>query len=174
MTASAETVLIVGAGNELLSDEGLGTHVVRSLMAWASLPAHVEVIEAGTALLDLVPEMARHSRVVLIDAIRAGGQPGTLYRIEIVAGSVLRTETSLPISLHQWGILETLRTAEVLGLMPRQLTLLGAEPEALEPGLELSARLTRAAEEIVAILLEEMRCGICGRFDAGSSTAVIR
>jgi hydrogenase maturation protease len=165
MTASAETVLIVGTGNELLSDEGLGIHVVRSLVARVSLPAHIEVIEAGTALIDLVPEMAPHSRVILIDAIRAGGEPGTLYRIEIVAGSVLRTETSLPVSLHQWDILETLRAAALLGLMPRQLTLLGAEPEAMEPGLELSPRLTRAAEEIVAILLREVRCGTWGGVD---------
>jgi hydrogenase maturation protease len=159
MTASAETVLIVGTGNELLGDEGLGIHVVRSLVARTSLPAHVEVIEAGTALLDLLPEMARCSRVILIDAIRAGGEPGTLYRLEIVAGSVLQTDTSLPVSLHQWGILETLRSAEMLDLMPQQLTLLGAEPESVELGLELSPRLTKAAEKIVAILLQEARLG---------------
>lgn len=168
MTVTAETVLIVGTGNELLGDEGLGIHVARSLVARCPLPADVEVIEAGTALLDLVPEMVRHSRVILIDAIRAGGEPATVYRIEIVADSVLQTETALPVSLHQWGILETLQAAKTLGLMPQQLTLLGAEPECIELSLELSPRLTKAAEKIVAILLQEVRPGIHGGKDEGS------
>jgi hydrogenase maturation protease len=155
MTDTAETVLIVGAGNELLGDEGLGIHVVRLLVAQASLPAHVEVLEAGTALLDLIPEMARHCRVILIDAIQMGGQPGTLYRFDVVADSVLQAETALPVSLHQWGIVETLRSAEMLGLMPNRVTVLGAEPEAVVPCLELSPRLTTAAGKIVAILLQE-------------------
>lgn len=159
MTVTAETALIVGVGNELLGDEGLGIHVVRSLAAESSLPAHAQVVEAGTALLDLIPEMARHSRVILIDAVQAGGEPGTLYRLDISAGSVLQRGPALPVSLHQWSILETLRTAEMLGLMPRQLTLLGAEPKVVEPGLELSPRLMSAADKIVAVLLREVRAG---------------
>jgi len=154
MTDTAETVLIVGTGNELLGDEGLGIHVVRSLRARACLPAHVELIEAGTALLDFIPQMARHGRVILVDAIRAGGEPGTLYRLEVVAGSVLQRETCLPISLHEWGIRETLWAAEMLGMMPERLTLLGAEPETVEPSLELSPRLAGAAEKIVGLLRE--------------------
>ena len=155
MTVAAETVLIAGVGNELLGDEGIGIHVVRSLAAGMSLPGHAEVVEAGTALLHLVPEMARHSRVFLIDAIRAGGEPGTVYRLDIPAGSLLHMESASPVSLHQWTILETLRTAEMLGLLPQRLTVIGAEPEVVEPRLELSPRLGKAAGRIVAMLLDE-------------------
>lgn len=150
------TVLVVGTGNELLSDEGFGVHVARRLQACGELPASVDVCEIGTALLDLLPEMARHSRVIILDAVRTGREPGTLYRLEIVADSVRQADITPPISLHEWGIMETLRAAEWLGLMPQQLTLLGAEPETLGPGLRLSPRLADAAARIVEIILAEL------------------
>jgi hydrogenase maturation protease len=154
MTGAPETVLILGVGNELLGDEGLGIHVARALIV-QSLPEHVQVIEAGTALLDLLPEMARHDRVILVDAVRAGREPGTIYRVEMVAGSIRQKEMPLQFSLHEWGILETLQAGETMGLMPKQLELLGAEPEKMELTMELSPRLERAAEQIVDLLVSE-------------------
>lgn len=156
MTAASEKVLIVGVGNELLGDEGLGVHVARSLLAAKdSLPAQVDVREAGTALLDLVAEMPRYSRVVIVDAVRAGQEAGTVYRVESVAEFARQFEANLPLSLHQWNLIETLQVAEKLGLLPRQLTLIGAEPESIGPSIELSPKLARAAEKIISILLAE-------------------
>lgn len=149
-------MLILGVGNELLGDEGLGVHVARSLLdGRCSLPADVKVLEAGTALLDFVPEMSRHARVFVVDVVRTGREPGTLYRWEVVADSVRRMETLPSTSLHEWGLLETLRAAEMLGLMPKNLTLLGAEPQTIEPSMELSPRLAQVVEKLVTILLEE-------------------
>jgi hydrogenase maturation protease len=159
MADPTKTVLVIGTGNELLGDEGLGVHVARALLARDGLPEHVEVLEAGTALLDLLPHMSRYPQVILVDAVRAGQEPGSLYRLEIVAGSALQPVSYPPVSLHEWGILETLHAAETLGLMPGQLTLLGAEPEIVEPSLELSPRLARAAAQIVALLLDEVTRG---------------
>lgn len=156
MTSASEKLLIVGVGNELLGDEGLGVHVARALLAAKdSLPAQVDVLEAGTALLDLVAEMPRYSRVVIVDAVRAGQEAGTVYRVESVAEFARQFEANLPISLHQWNLIETLQVAEKLGLLPRQLTLIGAEPESIGPSTELSPKLARAAEKISSILLAE-------------------
>lgn len=168
MSITPGTVLIIGAGNELLADEGLGVHVVRALLA-GEPPPHVTVLEAGTALLDLLPEMSRHSRVILVDAVSAGRDPGTLYRLEIVKDSICQTETLPPFSLHEWGIVETLQAAEKLGLMPHQLTLLGAEPATIQLGLELSPWLAKAAEQIVALISEEV--GYKGRSSTRKSPA---
>jgi hydrogenase maturation protease len=154
---SSGTMLIVGVGNELLGDEGLGVHVARSLLQRSPpLPPHVEVVDAGTALLDVLPEMARHSRVVIVDAIRTGKEPGTLYRAEVDSSFLGNTDSVLPLSLHQWDLLETLRVGQTLGLLPAQLTVLGAEPENISPGTRLSHRLAQAAENIVAGLLTEI------------------
>ncbi len=156
MSHEGEKVLIVGVGNELLGDEGLGVHVARSLLAAQASPPQVEVLEAGTSLLDVVQEMSRYSRVIIVDAVRAGQEPGTLYRAETLADLAGHLETILPISLHQWSLIETLRAAETLGLLPGQLTLVGAEPESIAPGTELSPRLARAAQRITSMLLKEL------------------
>jgi len=156
MSLPGEKVLIVGIGNELLGDEGLGVHVARSLLgAKASLPPQVEVLDAGTALLDLLPEMSRYSRVILVDAVRAGQEAGRIYRLESLADFAGQLDTNPRMSLHQWDLMETLRVAEMLGLLPKKLSLVGAEPESIAPGTELSPKLTQAAEKIVSILLDE-------------------
>lgn len=158
MSCEAGKVLVVGVGNELLGDEGLGMHVARSLLAErASLPSQVDVLPAGTSLLDFVQEMSRYSRVIIVDAVHNGQKPGTIYRVETLAELARQLETLPPISLHEWSLIETLRAAEELGLLPAQLTLIGAEPESIAPSAELTPMLARAAQQIVSMLLEELR-----------------
>jgi hydrogenase maturation protease len=146
-------VLVIGVGNELLGDEGLGVHVARSLRDRAAAARfRIEVLEAGTALFDLAPEIARHSHVVLVDAIRAGAPPGTVYRMEWRPGLAGTPAAGLPLSLHDWGFLETLRAIELLGMLPARLTIIGAEPARVEPGTELSEPAAMAKQRIVEMI----------------------
>ena len=157
MSHRAESVLIVGIGNELLCDEGLGVHVARALLAArGTLPAGVAVLEAGTSLLEIMAEMSHYAHVVIVDAIYAGGEAGTLYRAELSREASGQLETLPAISLHEWGLLDTLRAAKMLGLLPGRLTLIGAEPERIQPGLGLSPKLARAEDRIVTMLLDEL------------------
>ncbi len=157
MHRQPDTILIVGVGNELLRDEGLGVHVVRSLLAGkTALPPHVGVLEAGTSLLDVLPRMRLYLRVIIVDAVRAGKVAGSIHHVEVtdeLAGSL---RTGPPVSLHEWGVMETLRVAAMLGLLPERLFIVGAEPERIEPGTQLSPRLARAAKKIVSMLLSEI------------------
>jgi hydrogenase maturation protease len=157
MSGDLESVLVVGAGNELLGDEGLGVHVARRLLAARSLlPAHVAVLECGTCLFDVVPEMSRHSHVIIVDAIRGGREAGTVYRAEIPGDLNGQFPATPLLSLHQWGVMETLQAAKLLGLAPPRITVFGAEPEHVHPSLEPSPALARAEAEIFATLLSEL------------------
>jgi hydrogenase maturation protease len=150
-------VLVVGIGSEMLRDEGLGVHVARALAASReALPSSVEVVEAGLMLLPLAAEMARRERVVIVDAVRAGGEPGTVYRLELGAGLAAAFPVEPALSLHQWGLGDTLRAIERMGMLPRRLTVLGAEPALVEPGLELSPAAAEAARRLVALLVAEL------------------
>jgi len=150
--------MVVGVGNELLSDEGVGVHVARRLSAlMEKLPPWVEVIDAGTALFDVLGELPLHSHVILVDAMRGGGEPGSIYRLEKGAELADRGEPGTPTSLHQLGVVETLRAARTLGLEPRNLTVIGIEPETLEPSTGLSSKVAGAAERVVEMLLAELR-----------------
>lgn len=149
-------VLIVGVGNELLGDEGLGVHVARSLTRrrhW--LPASVEVVDAGVALLDLIGDFAGFSRVIIVDAMCAGGKAGTVYRLELDR-RLLAERGPTPVSLHQLGVDETLRVASLAGLLPGRITVVGAEPERIAPGIGLSPTLLRAKRRIMALLQAEL------------------
>ncbi len=157
MQRARNAILVVGVGNELLSDEGVGVHVARRLSAlMKKLPPWVEVIDAGTALFDVLGELPLHSHVILVDAMRGGGEPGSIYRLDKGAELADRGEPGTPTSLHQWGVVETLRAARTLGLESRNLTVIGIEPETLEPSTDLSPAVAGAAERVVAMLLAEL------------------
>lgn len=157
MNGIRQGVLVIGVGNELLGDEGLGVHVARALAAPpAGWPPEVKVLEAGTALLDFLPEMASYSWVILVDAVKTGRAPGTILRAELSRDLGGPLVWSHPLSLHEWGCMETLQAGRALGLLPARLTLLGAEPERIAPCLELSPKVAEAAQHIVAWLLEEL------------------
>lgn len=157
MTGRKQAVLVVGIGNVLLGDEGLGVHVARSLEAMqGSLPENLHVLEAGTALFDVLAEMARYPCVILVDAVRAGREPGTVYRADGLAEIASSGESRPAVSLHELDLSQTLRMAELLGYLPAQLSLLGAEPASMALGTQLSPPLAQAAEKIVALLLNEL------------------
>ncbi|MBI5087194.1 MAG: hydrogenase maturation protease [Acidobacteria bacterium] len=152
-----DKVLIVGVGNELLGDEGLGVHVARTLLTRTEpLPSHLEVLEAGTALLDLLPSISHYSRVILVDAVRAGRECGSVCSVDLSSALDGSPKFSLPASLHQWGLMDTLRTGRILGLLPGSISLIGAEPEIIAPGVGLSPKLAMAAERIISLLLADL------------------
>ncbi|HVP49603.1 MAG TPA: hydrogenase maturation protease [Candidatus Bathyarchaeia archaeon] len=157
---TAETVLVVGVGNDLLSDEGFGVHVARSLLSReAGPPSHVSVLEAGTALLDVLSDLTQYSHVVIVDVMSCGRDPGTLYCTEVTPELVRTPAPSPALSLHEWSLLETLHAAVTLGLFPKRLTLLGAEPDNLEPGTDLSPRLATARDKLVDMLRDGVLAG---------------
>lgn len=154
-SAANGKLLIVGVGNELLRDEGFGVHVARLLLR-SSLPEGVDVLDAGTALLDLLPELSRYAHVIIVDAIRMGSTPGTVFHCDNFDLRAAANDSDRPLSLHEWGLLDTLIASERIGVIPRQLTIIGAEPEIIDVGTQLSRTLETAAGRIVEFLLREV------------------
>ena len=145
--------MIVGVGNILLKDEGIGVHVVRALqeMSLASPDGDVEVIDGGTspAALDRA-EVA--DKLIIVDAARGGGEPGTIYRFR--PGDVSE-EPKLLTSLHDLGILDTLRIMESVGKLPQETIIIAVEPAEVDWGLELTPTLKEKLPDIVRRVVEE-------------------
>ena len=143
-------LLVMGVGNMLRGDDGFGVEVLAEVGARA-LPAEVELLDAGTSISDLMQELHGRRKVVVIDAVRGGEAPGTLYRFspEDVAAEEVPAD-----SLHQVGLLETLRLAELVDCRPEQVVIIGAQPgdTGLKVGLtpEVSAVVTKAADMVLA------------------------
>ena len=150
--APPEPVLILGVGNILLSDEGLGVRAVKELQKVA-LPAGVELLDGGTLSTDLLDYIAGREKVVIIDAMRGGCPPGSVYRLcpDDIVG-----QPEHCFSLHQIGLLDTLASGQLLGLLPEEVIIFGVEPAKLGPGLELSPEVTQAMPELVRLVRAEV------------------
>ena len=143
-------VLVLGLGNELLTDDGVGVHVVRRLQK-ESLPQDTEILEIGTAILHVQHLLEQAVHVVAIDAVRAGDKPGSVYCFDID-----QAQLNQPVTLHDLGIVG------VLKLIPESLrpkvTILGVEPETIDYGMELSplveASLPRVAQIARKIMMQ--------------------
>lgn len=149
--AKKKTV-VIGIGNLILRDEGLGVHVVRQL-EHRELPPGVELVDGGTAAMDLLPVIHEAERIVFIDALRAGGEPGTIYRI---TPEDLSGETHRPLSLHQVGLLEVLGMARQLG-GHGEVAIIGVEPKEISWGMELSPEVEATVPKVIDAVFEELK-----------------
>jgi hydrogenase maturation protease len=153
---SSGRVAVVGAGNLLLGDEGVGVHVVEALNK-EYVPPFVTIVDAGTALVDILGSLRGYERILLVDALRAGGSPGSLYRFELGQLQERAAKGQLIMSLHQTGLLQALALARFRGLKPDSITVIGVEPECLEAGIELSETVSRRVPDVCHLVLEEIR-----------------
>ena len=144
--------LVLGLGNVLLRDEGVGVRVVQALER-VILPPDVEVFDGATAGVDLLDVLADRRKVVVIDAIAGDSPPGTVLRLT-PADLAPRHEPG--VSLHDFGLLETLALAEQLNAAPKEVVIIGVKPHSVACGLELSPELARTVPQIVELVLAEL------------------
>lgn len=145
---------VLGMGNLLLGDDGLGPEVVGFLRAHYRFPEDVECEDVGTPGLDLTPYLSGREAVILVDTVAAEAPPGTvrIYRREEIATALVSNR----LSPHDPGLAECVATLELAGDAPGQLFVVGVVPEACETGIGLSpsvrATVPKAARKVVGIL----------------------
>jgi hydrogenase maturation protease len=141
----ASDILVVGVGNLLLRDDGVGIHAIHALQA--DPPPGVTLLDAGTAILHALPFVAAAGRVLVIDAARGGKPPGSIYLFEGVAGV---PEDGLS-SLHALGLREAMRVLDPETPMP-PVTVVGVEPENMDYGMELTVDVAAALPRVVGLV----------------------
>lgn len=146
----AARTAIVGVGNSLMMDDGIGVHVARAL-ANTALPDDAVVIDAGTDP-DVAFDLEGVERVIVVDAARGGGPPGTVYRFDPLGGVGVETGRR---ACHDVGFLQTLRDIARTGEVPK-IVVVGVEPEAIEWGLELSSIVEASLPRVVEIVRREL------------------
>ena len=151
-------VLVLGVGNILLRDEGVGVHVVQAIEARVAagdlaLPEGVEVCDGGTLGLDLLDLIEGRRKAIVVDALDADAVPGTVLRF--TAEDLARRE-AVDLSLHQLGLFEMLAMARQLGRVPEEVIIFGIVPKDMSPGLELSAEVAAVVPEVIRRVLAEI------------------
>lgn len=147
-------ILIFGAGNLLLSDEGFGVHFVQYLQKHYVFPPEVEVYDGGTLGIMVTHWLEDADRVYLVDVIEAKGEPGDIFRYE--KDDFMLGKLPVKLSPHQLGIQEVLALSEFRGRCPEQVTLFGVIPESYEAGVELSPILEEKLPGLATLVVAEI------------------
>jgi hydrogenase maturation protease len=152
-TISPQKIVILGVGNLLLSDEGVGVHVANELMKM-DLSSEVSVIEGGTDGFRLLNVITEADRLIVIDAVKGGAEPGSIYRFDI--DEVRNCPSGFKTSVHQIGILEVINLSGLIGKTP-YTTIIGIEPKSLDMSMELTPDIKSKIPKIIDLIFEELR-----------------
>ncbi len=144
--------LVLGLGNLVHSDDGLGVHAIQNLANDPRIPCDVVLLDGGTQGLSLLPHICPFQRLLVIDALDVGEAPGSLLRVE---GEALK---NLPgkASVHQLGFADLMVALELLGELPQEIVLIGVQPLSTEWGIEVTPLVQKALDRLPDLVLEQL------------------
>lgn len=151
-------ILVLGIGNVLLSDEGVGVRAVNELERRYRFSEEVELLDGGTAGVELLNYLQDRDCLIIIDAIASGQSPGTVVRVE---GEDVPATFQTSISPHQLGLSDMLASAMLTDSLPNKMILFGIEPESLEPGLALTETVETSLNKLLAYIVNELELMGC-------------
>lgn len=153
MSTNSGRTVVIGLGNPLMGDDGLGLVALERLRAEYALPPEVELVDGGTWGMNLLPVIEEAARVILIDAIDIAAAPGTPIRLECER---LPRYLATKISPHQVDLRDVLALAELRGTLPADTVAVGLQPARIELGNALSEVLRCRVDDLVLRVVQEL------------------
>jgi hydrogenase maturation protease len=152
-TCEPSRTVVVGLGNPLMADDGLGLAALERLRVEWELPSEVTLVDGGTWGMMLLPMIEDAEELLLLDAVRAGRPPGTFIEL---ARHELPRYFAHKISPHQIDLREVLAVADLRGNLPERIAVVGVEPERVEMSSELSPVVDERVDEVVEAAVEQL------------------
>ncbi len=154
MTDPMKKLLVLGVGNILMMDEGIGVHAIYEF--WKEKhdydQARVDFMDGGTFTQDLFYLFEGYEQILVLDVVRAGHPPGTIYRLD---ETDLAHNAKQVLSLHDVDLLDSLNMARMRGYTPA-LTVVGIEPDTIDWGLEMTPTLTQAFPAFLSVARKQV------------------
>ena len=145
-------IAVIGIGNILLRDDGIGVHTVNELIKENSI-CDVDFIDGGTSTFDLLSPFIENNEIIIIDSLKGGYTPGTIYKITPEElGSLIKANSSL----HDVQVLDIIKQANLMGYFP-SVTIIGVEPEEIFYNMELSDTIKKELSNVIKIVKEEIK-----------------
>jgi len=145
--------VVLGIGNILLQDEGIGVRVVEALQQHYQIDPAVEVVDGGTKGYELIPFL-EVEHVLVVDAVEADAQPGTIVCLR---NDAVPRFLGQRLSPHQIGLADLLSIALLRGLDPDETVLIGVQPDALDVGIDLSPTIEAQLPHLVDLVVEQLQ-----------------
>lgn len=150
-------ILVLGVGNSILKDEGFGVHVIEHMIenrAALGIPANVELMDGATLGLDLLYVLEGRDRVIMIDIVNAGAEPGAMFKF---TPQSIKTAVEInKVSMHQVTLFDVLTMAERTDRMPREVVIIAVQPGEVNWGEELTPEVEAQIPKAVELVLEEI------------------
>lgn len=144
---------VIGLGNPLMGDDGLGILAAQRLQEEWFLPPEVQVVDGGTWGMNLLPLIDDADALLLIDAIDRNMPPGTQI---VLARDEIPRALALKVSPHQIDLREVIALAELRGTLPERMIAVGLQPERVELGAPLSPAVERHIDHLVAMAASQL------------------
>ncbi len=144
--------LVLGLGNLVHSDDGVGVHLIDRLLSDPRVPPGVELLDGGTHGLNLLSRISGLRRLLVVDAIDVGEAPGTLIRFE---GAALQGLPGKP-SVHQLGFADLMAAMQLLGGTPEEIVVLGVQPLSTEWSPDLTPPVLASLENLAAAVIGQL------------------
>ena len=155
MDTNTDRVVVLGVGNILLKDEGVGVRVIEEFQRQYTVPETVLVVDGGTQGLGLMPTIQETDRLIVVDAVLGRGEPGTLYRFE---KKDLPKGFRVKLSLCDYDLIETLNLCDLLGWGPESVVVIGIQPQDITRfGLEMTEKVAVRIQDLVLQVVQELR-----------------
>lgn len=146
--------VVVGLGNPIMGDDGLGLAALERLREEWEIPAAVELVDGGTWGMTLLPLLESAARVLFLDAIRTGRPVGTPVAL---AGAEIPRQAALKVSQHQIDLREVLAVAEFRGTLPPEMVAVGLEPHTFELGDPMTPAVADNIDHVVEMAVDQLR-----------------
>ena len=155
---NTKCIMVLGVGNLLFTDEGVGIHVIRKLEERYNFPENVSIQDGGVLGINLLGVISSADYLIVVDAVKNGGRPGDPHRFE---GEEIPRRILAKNSLHQVDFLEALTLCQALDKVP-ETVILGVEPKDIESvGLELTPPVQAKVDSLIKMVLKELnRLGV--------------
>ncbi|MGE5478759.1 MAG: HyaD/HybD family hydrogenase maturation endopeptidase [Bacteroidales bacterium] len=147
-------VVVLGVGNILMSDEGVGVHAVEALANQYAIPDEVEIIDGGTSGMDCLDRIAEADLLLIADCMRSKDKaPGTITRL---ADDEINAWFNTRISPHQVGLSDVLAACSFHGISPKKVVLVGVQPASFDTSMELTPAIAAVLPQVVERLVAEV------------------
>lgn len=153
MVGSETNIAILGVGNLLMKDEGIGVHIVQLLEKNYTFDPEVEIIDGGTSGSELYGFFDKHDKMIIVDAVNFGKEAGFIGTIE---NDDILSQLNTKLSMHNLGLTDVLSHVKLLDIEPSEICLVGIQPELIEYGMELSKTISDKMNRILEVIFSKL------------------
>ncbi|MCD6490287.1 MAG: HyaD/HybD family hydrogenase maturation endopeptidase [Thermodesulfobacterium sp.] len=154
MIDNENKIIILGIGNLLLSDEGIGVKIVQDLEARYNFPENVELVDGGVGSFSLLPYIESAKKLLVIDAISGGKPSGTIYKFK---DEEIPPQVIEKLSIHELSFSEILSLAKLRGKYPEEIVIIGIEPQSLEFKIGLTEIVEKNYNKLLNEVLAQLK-----------------